>query len=375
MSTLTAKVNSFCYAAEKRAGLYGASFFFALLSMAIACLSTTSRWEVHFHGTAFSQLSINPFDLSQENALRFRILSPILGYLFFMRGPQLYLYFILFVTVLFIAGVYVRYRKKNYSGTESLGMASLMAFSSIAYYILFFPAYSDPTSYLLILLCMSFYDKKGIMTWLLILLVFNHESNLFVFPWLFYIMNSKNGRFHLAWKKDLKYILPFATSMLLYVAYRIYITEHSPVQFTLSYYFNMHNIEWTFNAIWKKLPVGIFMAFKLFWLFPILAVLHFRKKSVLGGGHELMGFFLLFFGVLSQLIIAYDLSRLICLAFPLILLGAETTRNAWGTMLFNKRLWIIITLNFLVPTYLIGALEPTYMKPLIVELIQNWIGR
>src|SRR5580700_10527141 len=112
MEKLAAKINNVCYHTERRFGIYGASFLFGLLLMGLACISTTSRWEPHFHGTAFSQLSENPFDLSQENALRFRILSPLLGYLLFMRGPALYLYFILFVMAAFISGVYIRYRKK-----------------------------------------------------------------------------------------------------------------------------------------------------------------------------------------------------------------------------------------------------------------------
>src|SRR4051794_15491099 len=115
MARLAAKINNFCNATEKALSIYGAAFFFALLLMTLSCLSTTSRWEPHFHGTAFSQLSINPFDISRENALRFRILSPLLGYLFFMRGSERYLFFILFVMTLFIAGVYLRYRSKAYS--------------------------------------------------------------------------------------------------------------------------------------------------------------------------------------------------------------------------------------------------------------------
>jgi len=65
------------------------------------------------------------------------------------------------------------------------------------------------------------------------------------------------------------------------------------------------------------------------------------------------------------MIIAYDISRLMCLAFPMILAGAEIMREKWGKEVFQRRLWLIILVNLFVPTYLIGALEPVFLKRLL----------
>jgi hypothetical protein len=61
--------------------------------------------------------------------------------------------------------------------------------------------------------------------------------------------------------------------------------------------------------------------------------------------------------------LAYDISRLAGMAFPVIILSAVSTRNFLGDKKFLRLASFIILLNFLVPSVYIGALEPVPLLP------------
>ena len=172
--------------AEQRLGnglfviIIGLFFLFA------SALVTALRLEPVHHGRGFTQLSLHPFNFSDTNDLRYRILSPLLGYLFLFRG-EAFTFFMLFIQVVFLGLLYFFSRKEKYRPSESLAFVSLGAFSTLTFHQLYFPAYNDPLSYLLITLLL-FYFRKPLWNLVLLSLLVSITRILFFFsPFSFYL--------------------------------------------------------------------------------------------------------------------------------------------------------------------------------------------
>jgi len=289
----------------------------------------------------------------------------LLAYFLFFRGP-LFLLFPLLVGVLFLTLIYTHYRKQDFGPIESLGMASLMAFSTPILHLLHFQGYTDTTSYLLLFLCLILIKTP---VWFLFfgLAILNHESNLFAVPYLLVLDWQNNS----CWKSQIRSFGLFFASLIPFILYRAYVARHATILFSPGFYLNLQNIKITTQIVARLLPMGIFEAFKLFWVFPLLAAAYLLKRK------NYLQFFWLFLVVLCaglQLLIAHDTSRLIGLAFPCILFGAEVVRHELKGDLFARKLWTIIGLNFFVPTYYVGLEIMIPFLPLPLSLILKWLG-
>src|SRR5947207_8087701 len=98
---------------ESRFGLFFSSLLLAAIMLACAMLYVQPVFTVAFHGVQFSLLSQHPFDFTVANPMRNRILSPLIGYLLFLRGPYFFL-LPLCIAWIFIATVYYQYRKNTF---------------------------------------------------------------------------------------------------------------------------------------------------------------------------------------------------------------------------------------------------------------------
>ena len=106
---------------------------------------------------------------------------------------------------------------------------------------------------------------------------------------------------------------------------------------------------------------GFFQAFRLSWVFPLAAiVVNIYEKRY----HELILISVVIVFVLAQLTIAWDISRLIGMAFPVILISAGRIRTFVGTSKFLWLIYSVILINFFIPAYCIGALDPIPYTPL-----------
>ncbi|MCC7232199.1 MAG: hypothetical protein IT242_04595 [Bacteroidia bacterium] len=324
-------------------------------ALSVAGLFTTVRWNLYYHGLGFARLSTHPFDLSTESGLRYRILTPLLGYLTFLKGPLLK-YLTLCILGVFLGLCYHYSRRQQFSHSESLGITLTLAFTTLVSYQLYFPGYNDSLSYLLILLFLNYYNRPMHAGLILMLLLFNHDNNIFLFPFFFLLMTGRS----LSIRKAGQSILVIAIAGIPYFIYRLIIGKLVPVDFDTNYYFTSVNLFWTWDHVKYFLGMGIFQAFRLFWVYPVLAVLIFifRKQW-----HETLLFLVCFLFVLSQMIIAFDISRLVGLAFPLLLLSFPVVKNKFGEKTFRRLLWSVFVLNLLVPSYCVGALEPIPLPP------------
>jgi len=350
MDKIFFSIDSFFEKAESGSGRITVSMILGLGLLLLAGLIYNVRFETFYHGNGFTRLSLHPFEMEGENDLRFRILSPLLGYLLYMRGPA-FKYFMLIVLAVFFGLVYFFKRREAFKPTEAIGITALMVFSTLSFYQLYFPAYTDPTSFLLILLFMTFYRNIKVATLLLMLMLFNHENTVFLFPFFFLLMmnGEMNGR------KIPRTILTFLIAAIPYIIYRKIISSGAEVNFTMSYYFDPGNMQWTREHVLPHLSEGIFQAFRLAWILPVVAIgIDIYEKRY----REILLMCVIFIFVLLQLTIAWDISRLVGFSFPVILIAASRIQAYLGTRKFLMLTYAIIILNFFIPAYCIGALDP-----------------
>ena len=94
-------------------------------------------------------------------------------------------------------------------------------------------------------------------------------------------------------------------------------------------------------------PIGVFEAFKLFWIIPLMAAARSWRGKEFGGFVVILG---MVTAAMLQLCFATDTSRLMGLAFPAILVGVTIVKNSMAPEVFRMWLWKLVGANFLVPT-------------------------
>ena len=349
------KVDEIWTSAETRFGRGTVAILTGILFVVVAGLMCTPRFTPEHHGLGLTRLYIHPFDFSTEEDLRFRILSPLLGYLLFFRGVC-FKYFMLIVLAIFYGVLYHGQRKNELRPSEAIGLTSLMAFSTLSFYQFYFPAYNDPTSFLLIALCLFYFRQQWLKLILPCLLLFNHENNIFLFPFFWLLFLDGNYRFSNLVRQGFGLLL----SIIPYLIYRQWVLSHQTVEYDVAYYIDPKNVQWTREHVLPNLVSGIFQAFKLSWLIPAIAVyVDFKEKRFGEIALIVTGFVF----VLSQMLVAYDISRLMGMCFPILIIAALRIRSHFGSEKFLFAVTALVLLNFFIPTYCIGALDPIPLPP------------
>ena len=353
------KINTFLLYLEQKCGIYFSAVLIAFILLCIAALYVTPALSPMQLGRGYASLSAAPFDFSEQNNLRFRILTPFLAYCVGLRG-SLYILFPLIIALLFLSTTNF-YLRKTQAAVESFFITFLICFSSPILFLLHFQGYVDVTSYLLILLIIIFIKKSVVWVPLMALLLLNHESNLFIIPSLLYLyyINTPNKT-----SAVINSALGLTFALIPIYFYRSYINEVSPVEYNFAMYTSQ--IKTNLKSIALYFPIGFFYTFKLFWLFPLLAFYyHWKEKN----NEQLLFLTLVMLGTLGQLFVASDTSRLIGLAFPLILFSAIKVIQVWGRELFLKHTFYLILVNFVIPQYYVGQSEMIRFYPLPSSLI------
>lgn len=350
---------------ENRYGLYLTAAMVAFLLMALAAIYVTPALETSNHGTGYQQLSDTPFDFDSSNPLKFRILTPLLAHILFFRGER-YIFFPLLISVFFLMSVYIHFRREDFTPSESLGTTVLMAFSTTILFTLHFQGYTDTTSYLLIWLCLIV-KAPPLRALFFTLALLNHESNAFCFPFLVY----RPWEADFSWRRALSNGFWLSLSFIPILVFRWYVTSQTEVALSSSFYLNPQRIKTVVWRVGRLLPIGVFEAFRLFWIIPISAagILWKHKKHPQACW---IGLVVLCVGL--QLLLASDTSRLIGLAFPAVLFGAKVLREHLKIISFERLLWLLILLNFIVPVYYVGQQSMYPLYPLPVSLILQALG-
>ncbi|GAB4339731.1 MAG: hypothetical protein Kow0099_15100 [Candidatus Abyssubacteria bacterium] len=350
--------------AEKRFGLHITAMMIGLLLLASASVYVTPALHTINHGVNYQKLSSAPLDFASGNPLQLRILTPLLAHVLLFRGNR-YIFFPLLMGLLFMAAVYLHFRKED-SAAESLGATALMAFSTPVLFTLHFQGYTDTTSYLLLWLCLTMRNLP-LQASLFSLALLNHESNAFALPFLLYRPWEEN----FSLRKMLVHAIPYCIAFVPFLLYHRFVISQANVVYSPDFYLNKERIIVSIRSIFRLMPIGIFEAFRLFWLIPLYAAyLTFRKKQY-GSTAWLI---LVILCSASQLLLATDTSRLLGLAFPAILLGAKILKTELPPELFAKGLFLLLLLNFFVPVYYVGQHHMIPFFPLPVSIILKLFG-
>lgn len=361
------KTDSFLYRLEEKTSLPVTSFLTGIFLIGCAMLYTTPGFQVHHHGYGYSVLSEDPFNFAAGRDLQYRILGPLLGYILHLRGDLFFILPLIF-GVLFLAAIYFEYRKKNFSPFESLLMGSFISFSCTILIPLVSPGYTDTISYFFLFLSFSLAqrNKQWLSAFCFMLAVFNHESNFFLLPSLllmhFFFNRTQEVRSKSALMKTL---LIFTLLLIPYWLFRFWISYHTDVRYSAGFYFSGDNLRVCLKALtWA--PAGFFFTFKLFWFFPFYIII----KNIKGGTLNIAWIIsaILFFTMI-QLVIAFDVSRMICLAFPSILLSAENLRTTWGQERFISFSRKLMCFNFFILPYFAAADGVYPILPFIIQKI------
>lgn len=363
ISRISNNINSFLLSLEHRFGLMLSALVLALLVLGFDMLYITPRFEAAFHGAQYALLSEAPFDFTQINALRYRILPSLIGYLTGFRGSLFFIVPLIFTFIL-IASLYYVYRKKNYSAIDSFLFTGLIAFSGTVYIQLQAAGYTDTAFYLFMFLSFTFVHRPFISVLFFLFGMFTHESCLFLLPALLLYFKYKNGNDN---RLLIKYVIGLLSALVLFLLYRMWISANVKVEYDLNFYFSASNLKFTLKKVLPFFSVGGFYAFKLFWLLPLVAIYKYRKERLF-----VSILLAVIFCSFAQLIIAFDITRVICLAFPAILIAAERLYKDYHDKGFTNRLLGLTLANFFLLQYFMSADALISMPPLPYSFALNY---
>ncbi|HRH67209.1 MAG TPA: hypothetical protein PLU53_12980 [Bacteroidia bacterium] len=327
------------------------SGIFAFLLFAIAWLWMKPSPEPAFHGILFSDLSREPFNFTKENPVQYRLLSPLIAFLTGLRGEYFFV-----LPWIFLVGFIVLIQKVSffdpapfYSGFIK---AAFLSFSFMIFLSLASAGYVDSVTWFLLLFCLLPNLKGYVLSVFLLFSLLNHESAVFAFPGILY-WRHRNEALQVMLNKMIREVLPV---LIIYSGFRICISTLIPVKYDLNYYFNVENIIGNIHANLPRMLQGAFFTFRFAWIFPVWALVEsFRKRD----RKISVALVLMLLSPFLQLFIAYDITRLLCLCFPAVLLSFDYLYKQ-KKMPASILAGLIILFNLLLPVYVVG--KDTFLR-------------
>lgn len=119
------------------------------------------------------------------------------------------------------------------------------------------------------------------------------------------------------------------------------------------------------------LPAAFFYCFKLWWIFPVYYAVWagYQKKYI-----ECSILILIMTGGLSLVVIGYDYTRMLVIAFPAVLLSYEWMMRRFDAEKFRKFTFILILLNFFILQYHFNYDGAQPMFPWILNKVSERFG-
>jgi hypothetical protein len=326
---------------ESSAGLFLTSCILATVLMGIAMLYVQPKFTPVFHGEQFSLLSVNPLEFSVDNPMRYRILSPLLGHVLFLRGSCFFLFPLLAAWSLICAS-YFQHRKKNVEVIDAFFLTCFIAFSCVILLPLVAPGYTDVVTWLFIFMAFMHAGKIIPAAFYFALALLNHESSLALLPALALYNYEKNRTSVPA------LLLAFSLACLPHFFYRWYVHLHSDTLYALSFYLSESTVFFAVKKLVMYVPAAAFYAFKLWWVFPAgLIAWSLSRKKFLRPAILL----LILAGAFSLVVIGYDYTRMLVIAFPAVILSYTWALEAFGAPEVRKLTFVLIAMNFIVLQY------------------------
>lgn len=342
-------------ALEKKYTLFGTSFVIAFLLMAAAAVYVRPTFVSWYHGIYYAQLAAHPFQDANPNA--YRLLTPLVAYLVGLRGDRIIILNLLVALVL-LAVVYYHSRRQRYAPCLALAVTTMLALTMPTLFTLYYGGYTDSTSYLLIFL-MLVCGGRPVLFWLLFLLgLLNRESVVFLLPffalWHWQCLKSR--------RVFLRSIIigPIAT-IALYLLFRAFINSQTVVAHSGNFYFAplLQDPFYWLRQVARAYPLGVFSAFKLFWVLPVAAIfIAVRERRYVMAALVLTP--VLFSA--AQSFIALDTSRMLAMAFPSLLMAVIVLRERFGDRRLGALLFLLALVSVALPQIYVTSNEVSWMR-------------
>jgi len=346
---------------EEKFGLLLTSVLIGLILVFCAGLYVWPKFNLEYHGIGYAELSKNIFNLEHVSDLRYRILSPFLGWLTRMKGDRFQVIPWAFL-IAFLSAGYYEIRRMQYQPALAILVAAILGFSCTTFIPLISPGYVDPATFFFILLVFTRIKQPIVSATCFSLALLNHESVVFLFPAIL-------GYAYFG-TQELRKTFRFACLMLLaivpYATYRLWINAHHEVSYSTQFYFSYANIRECVNVTIIYAPMAAFYAFRLFWFFPFFAAFQAWKNNV---RQRILLYLLILIPITAQLTIAFDSTRLFCLAFPAILIGVLDLVGYLGERTITLKGWVIFAFNLLIIPYFVGRDQVFQLHSAIYRLL------
>jgi hypothetical protein len=350
---------------------YGPRIWAALLSgllMLAAAIYCRPALTTSSLGSKYALLAQDLFG-TDPNPVAYRVLTPLLSYCLGLRG-ELIIVTNLIIAAIFIYLIYRYFRMTSPRPGDALIAAAIISFSLVTLSTLYYGGYCDSLTYLVIFLMWRTRKNPYYFYGLLLLGLLNRESIAFLIPWfLFLTFQESNSKFR--WV--IESIAGIALSLGLYQLFREWMAADRTVTYNMSFYITpllQNPLTWIKRSV-MNWPIGLFTVFKLLWVVvPIAAVSLWQS----GRKREVWSLVILLVCAFSQLVLAYDTSRLLTMAYMLVILSlTQIFQN--NSSRFRQWVGWLLLANLFVPQLYTTAEHIYVMHPFLFDFVASHFAK
>ena len=357
-------LNSFVDRGEQKFGKLPWIIIVSLVLMMAAAVYVRPGTDYVGHGAYFEALSQHPFGPYDNNKLGYRIMTPLISFLVGLRGKP-FILTNLFFAVVTIGVVFAYFRKYGKQAGDAMVAATCITFSTVILVTIYYAGFCDALTYLIIFLMWWSRSKPFLFYPLIIIGLFNHESIAFILPWFAYMRWRESPRKGIF---IIESIIGYGLVLAAYFLFRNWISSQLSIGFSAGYYFTPlvdDPLHWIRRA-YTHYGLGLFSVFKLLWVFPIVAGISMWRN---GQRDQALAMLILMACTMSQLLIAYDTTRMLTVGFLVLIVALE---YLFKTNPYNFRNWAVwvILLNLAVPQLFTAAKIIEIMRSTPVNLLK-----
>lgn len=358
------KVNRLLVRSETKYGRLTVAIIIAVLLFLAASTYVRPGTNYVGHGASFEALTKNPLDLRNNNAIGYRIMTPLISYAIGLRGRPFIILNLLFAAIL-IALVYDYFRRRHDAPADALIGATTITFSAVILVTIYYSGFCDALTYLIIFAMWRWKEKSWLFYTLFLVGLFNHESVAFLTPWFIFEKLRVSKRKQIT---VIELIIGLAVVFSLFFGIRQWLAQGQQIGMDMRFYLSplKENPLFWINHAFPYQAIGFFTVFKAFWVFPFLAAYAMYKnkdKTLLAGMIILTGC------AFSQLLIAYDSTRMLTLGFMVMILGLEYL-FVNDTYQIRKWAFPVILFNLFIPQLFTAAKIIEWMQSTPINLIR-----
>ena len=328
---------------EKAIGTTATSGILGLVALALAGIYVRPAVVAKHLGTWYVKMAADPLS-SPEYIVGHRILTPVISWALGLRGELMIITNLMF-TVLLLGLVYhyFRVRFKN-DPADALTALAIITFSMVTFSNIYYAGYTDALTYVIVFSMYRFRNNPWALYPLFLAGLLNRESILFLVPWyLFLVWQDRPSKA----RKILEPMVGFGAALLVYSVFRYWMMLLGDQYMGYDYYIVpvFKDLFYWIKQAYPYQGLGLFSVFKILWVIPALALHSMWRKKLRSGIASLL---ILAICTGAQLMIAFDSSRMWCMAFPVMIISLEYLYRSNEYQLRHWIGWLLVG-NLLVP--------------------------